>query len=416
MDVSVGFGLKRFTCEIPPERVVEYWRGPESLNQARIPDLAREAISSPLQFPPLRSAIVPGDRVVLAVDVRVPALAAILEEVAATLQSSGVERESIHVVGVGPEPLGDLLPREIEASAHDPSDRNAMAYLASTADGRRVYLNRQLTDADVVIAIGRLTFDPAIGCAGPWSVIFPGSSDAETQTSGRARMGRSNGRAADEAVEVCWLLGSQFGVGVLPAADSTGVASIRAGLMPALRDEAERLLKESWVCRPPGQADLVVCGVGAGPPHATFDMLGAALEAATAAVRPRGAIVIMSDASGTIGRAWELVASESEREKNPSGARAARSEPDAFSASQLAAALARAKVYLLSNLDATAVEDLSIVPLDEPADAARLITAAKACTFVNRAELTSVRVAGDEAPKAKRTAAKSRGSKREDRA
>ena len=51
-------------------------------------------------------------------------------------------------------------------------------YLAATKEGRRIYLNRSVIDADVVIPVGRIGFHPIMGYRGPWSVIFPGSLTA----------------------------------------------------------------------------------------------------------------------------------------------------------------------------------------------------------------------------------------------
>ncbi len=77
---------------------------------------------------------------------------------------------------------------------HDPDDRAQIAYLASTKEGRRVYLNRLLTDADVVVPVGRLGYDPILGFRGPWSLLFPGLSDRETLRGLRDRSRRRLGR------------------------------------------------------------------------------------------------------------------------------------------------------------------------------------------------------------------------------
>ena len=58
-------------------------------------------------------------------------------------------------------------------------------------------------------------------------------------------------------------------------------------------------------------------------------------------------------------------------------------------------ALALLFVFLLSGLDANAVEDLSIMPLERPEQARRLVAGEGSVTFVNRAELTHADILPD---------------------
>src|SRR5262249_23829463 len=145
---------------------------------------------------------------------------------------------------------------------HDPDDRAGIAYLASTKQGRRVYLNRLLTDADVVIPVGRLAFDPELGIRGPWSVLFPGLSDRQTMRDLRVGAGGPvPSRAAvrhearlDELCEVGWLLGTHLLVGILPGA--TGVREVVAGRVEAVRERAIAALEQDWTMQAPSRAEL----------------------------------------------------------------------------------------------------------------------------------------------------------------
>ena len=71
-----------------------------------------------------------------------------------------------------------------------------LAYLAATKEGRRIYLNRLLTDADVVIPVGRLGYDPILGHRGPWSVLFPELSDRATIEAHRGQLRGPDSEAA----------------------------------------------------------------------------------------------------------------------------------------------------------------------------------------------------------------------------
>ena len=61
------------------------------------------------------------------------------------------------------KPCAGAGPAGVTFRTHDPDDRANLAYLATTAGGRRVYLDRDLTDADFVLPVGRLAYDPLLG-------------------------------------------------------------------------------------------------------------------------------------------------------------------------------------------------------------------------------------------------------------
>ena len=122
---------------------------------------------------------VPGDRLALAMAADLPAASTLLDAAARIARDAGVEADAIAVVSPGPTPAATV--------AFDPDDPTKRAYLASTREGHRVYLSRDLTDADVVVPFGTLGFDPRLGVRGPWSVIYPGLADAETARQFHAR-------------------------------------------------------------------------------------------------------------------------------------------------------------------------------------------------------------------------------------
>ena len=169
----------------------------------------------------------------------------------------------------GPDPLSGrevALPAGVVRSVHDPDDRERLAYLATTSQGRRVYLNRLLTDADVVVPIGRLGYDPVLGYRGPWSLLFPELSDRETARSFRSTTSsewpdRDQPRLTlSESAEVSWLLGTQFHVGIV--AGTRGPAEVIAGLESVVRTDGLRLLDQAWTFEAPAPAELVVVGIG----------------------------------------------------------------------------------------------------------------------------------------------------------
>ena len=272
-----------------------------------------------------------------------------------------------------------------------------MAYLASTAGGRRVYLNRHLTDADLVVPVGRLGPDPVLGVRGPWSVIFPGLSDRETLRAFRATAGdRAAGRGAprpalDESAEVSWLLGSQFHVGIVPGA--SGLAGVVAGLEASVLEQGRLAVERSWTFRAASRADLVIAGIGRPGRPSPIDELAEGLATAADLVRRGGKIVLLSRAEGPLGPAVQrLVGADA---MGPSALRGAEGEADFPAARQMARVLAWADVYLLSALGEDVTEDLAMIPLGRPEEARRLAAASASCLLLSRAELTRAELADD---------------------
>ncbi len=269
MRVVVDFQDEDLEFEVPSERVVASWRGPEGLGPDEALAAVRDALENPRDFPPLRQMIVPGDRVAIALDPSIPRSPAVVDGLVEVLLEAGAQEESLAIVA--PRPVPDAIERTNPAGSavvHDPDDRTGIAYLASTREGRRVYLNRAVTDADVVIPVGRLGYDPDLGFRGPWSTLFPGLSDRKTMKEMRDRNGGGSGDGdlqrfqtrLDESFEVSWLLGTQFFLGVVPG--RKGPLEVIAGRDAEVRERGIASLEENWTFRAPSRAEMVIAGVG----------------------------------------------------------------------------------------------------------------------------------------------------------
>ncbi len=394
MRVVVDFAAEQIEFDLPEERLVGVWHGPDDVPEGRVKGLTSEALEHPDDFPALRQAVVPGDHVVLAVDPRTPGLLSILSAVCDVLIQAGVEGTSIQVVGSGPPPSGwsNGLPAGVEWIVHDPEDRSGLAYLASTPEGRRIYLNRVMVDADFVLPIGRIGFDPIFGFHGPWSVIFPALSDRETLRDFRSRASTAppdltRERASlTESEGVSWLLGSLLQMGVI--AGKSGVSRIVAGTESLVKLQGSREVNATWTFRAGRRADLVVVGIGRPGESSGIDDLAEGLWCASRLVRRGGKIAVLSNVRGTPGPAVSrLVGLE-----NPRDAltllKGSEADADHDAARKIASALVWADVYLWSGLDPDLVEDLGMIALGKPSEVRRLVDTSDSCLFVSQAEST----------------------------
>jgi nickel-dependent lactate racemase len=394
MRVSVSFEDQQFEFDVSSDALLGTWVGPSVMAPDEVAGAVQKALGGPLDFPPFRQLVVPGDRVAIALDRTLTCAAPILRTLEEILQEAGVDPHHVTIVTTrdsNAEPARDWPPDMI-VEVHEPERREALAYLATTNAGRRVYLNRHLTDADVVIPVGRLGFDPIVGYRGPWSILFPGLSNQETQVSYRARMAddspewQSPRSRLDEPFEVNWLLGTQFAIGVVPG--SAGPVEIVAGLAESVRDQGIKAVDRLWTFQPPERAECVVAGIGASGSAAGIPELVEGLVTASRLVQQGGKIVALSRAVGSIGPSLQRLKDAVDSRLASQALRGHEADEDSVAARRLAQVLAWADVYLLSGLESQLVDDLGMVPLDHPRDASRLVAGARSCIFVSQAELT----------------------------
>jgi hypothetical protein len=394
MRVSVEFQDEQLALELPDENVVGTWTGPAGVTGEAAAAAVRSALEHPLDFPPVRRAVVPGDRVAIALDPALVRVAPVLHVLVELLSQSGIEAGAVTVVASpgNRATLSETLPPGIALEVHHPTDQRQLAYMATTKEGRRIYLSRHLTDADVVIPVGRLGYHPILGYRGPWSVIFPGLSDQATLASYRQRLaadapGRSAPRPEiDESLEVSWLLGTQFQLGVV--AGTSGLAEAVGGLAEPVRDQAILAIERLWSFRPATRAECVVAGIGLAGVPAGIDDLVEGLVTASRLVTHGGRIVALSRTRGVIGPSLQRLTDAGDPRNASAALRGHDSDPDSVAGRRLAQVLAWADVYLYSGLDGQVVEDLSMVPLDHLDDARRLVARSSSCLLVSHADLT----------------------------
>src|SRR4051794_24835132 len=121
MRVAVAFRGEELDFDVPEDRLIGVWRGPAGVPASAAKGLVHQALEQPLEFPPLRQAVVPGDRVAIALDPEVPGVVPLLESVCEVLEGSGVEAGSIRVLATGPTPVdwAEGRARGVGWSIHD---------------------------------------------------------------------------------------------------------------------------------------------------------------------------------------------------------------------------------------------------------------------------------------------------------
>ncbi len=387
MQVEVAFAEETVAIDLPEERLILSWQAPRTGLSKDVYSRVLYALEHPHGFPALRQAIVPGDSVVIALGSDIPEPMIVLLAISSVLQAAGVETESISVLAEPDfeEISIDAIPPGLTIVRHDPADHEQLAYLAATSTDRRVYLNRRLIDADFVLPVGRLAFDPIAGTRGPWNVIFPGLTDTEAK---QAVLTTAGVTSQAEAAEVAWLLGCQFQVGLITGA--AGLINVVAGASQSVLLEGMRSLETAWTVRVASRAELVIVGIGSPGRRSTITDVARGLATAAKLVQRGGKVVVLSRAEGPIGPAFQRLIGMDDPRRGLTRLKGHEADKDYPAARQLVEALAWTDIYLLSNLGQDLVEDLSMIALDRPEEAKRLAAVSGSCLIVSQADQVNV--------------------------
>lgn len=403
-DRVLNYGFDgRFQFHLEPERVLAAHRAPPPVSHPRA--LIAAALSQPIEYPPLELCVVPGDRIVLVLERHAPCTEELVAEVWAALERRGVQPADVTILHPGDyrgrsprdprRALAESVRSEVQWIVHDPTVSSSCTYMASTASGERVYLSRLAVDADVVISIGTLAFDPVLGYRGTHSVLYPGLSDVDAirkaQGQGHDELTPDESRPLRQIVEeVGWLLGAQFTVQVIPS-DRAGIAEVLAGQADAVLKQGRRRLRETWRVDLPQRPELVIAAVPADASGHTWAHIAASLEMARRIVARDGRVLLLTELEEQPGDGIRLI-SECRAPRDALPPLKSAAPPDLMSATQLAQAIDWTNVYMLSRLPSQLIEDLFMIPLADEDEARRLIEGDESCAVIGGAQHTSVRL------------------------
>ncbi len=386
----------RIAVQIDPERILAWQPAPLPLEDTRA--AIRAALTNPLDFPALEQTVVPGDHIVVALDVDTPAADVILASIWDVLAGRDIRPEDLLVLqpaATGPvsptDPRRSLpteVARQIDWRVHEP-DKVGQNYLATTASGQRVYFPREVIEADLVIPVGPVVFDPLLGYRGTFSVLYPGLSTADAITrshgQGHQELEPDDPRPLRQLVDdIGWLLGVQFCVQVVPAAGSE-VSAVWAGAPESVFRAACESLERSWRVEIEERAEIVVASIQPDAGGHGWDQVGRALTVSRNLVARDGRIVVLTNLDESPGDGLSLIRGVNAPADALSPLRSL-APGDLVPATQCAEATDWARVYLLSQLDGELVEDLFLTPLESADEVERLLCLPGQCVILENAQ------------------------------
>ena len=351
------------------------------------------ALHTPIEFPAVELAIVPGDRVVLAVDPSVPRMPEVVEHVINYLHRSGVATAQITVVLAGhaqadTTELSRLLPEDVVIELHDPDDKTKVAYVAANKQGEPIYMNRSIVDADVVIPIMCARGRGAIDYEGAYGV-FPLLTDRKTRGQffnlRQLADPSEHQRLTAWADEAAWWVGLLVAVQIIPAPDG-GVAGVLAGSPQLLESAVQNVMNEVWQTPVETTYDAVIALIDGGPGQQTWDSVARALAAASPLVSPDGALIVCTELSQRPGPALRRLNNPNRSEEDIARKLAGDASDDALAAAVLLRSLAASHVYLLSELPSEVVESLGMGAIQNLNQAEHVIHDRASCLVIGSAQ------------------------------
>ena len=128
--------------DVPNDALVASCFEPHGESVSDVRAIADRVLADPLDFPPLRKAVVPGDRVAITLDDGIPQVETVVASIVDELLEAEVEPGDIELVQTpaaaerhGTDPRSGMksaIAKQVRLSTHDPSTREKLGYVAAS--------------------------------------------------------------------------------------------------------------------------------------------------------------------------------------------------------------------------------------------------------------------------------------------
>ena len=391
MPHSLSYGTGRsLSLRFPSGTSVGECCGPVPNDDTDAQAATASALNDPLNFPPITSAIVPGDQITVAVCASLPCMQPIATKVIDMLLEASAKPEEITLLLPNEadvacyKSLGNIY-SQIHLDSHTPDERTTLGYVAASQQGNPVYFHRALCNADLVLPI-ELSIPDIEGY--DWALygkLFPTFSDTDTKfrllCSADSQTRTQN---AEETQEAAWLLGIQIGIQIVPGACNEAL-HVLAGQSEEIQKLGSDLSSNAWRTDIPEPAGLVIGTIAGGPELQTWEHVARALAASATVVQEGGAIALCTGLKEPPLPALKRMAFEAS-EFSPPEDRSNHTAEEELAVQRIRQTLQRASVYLVSELESHDTESIGFTHVDDPDSLQRLGEQCDSCILVNNAQ------------------------------
>jgi|GEM_PF-288221 len=307
-EISLTFGSKVWEFKLRDEQIACEFSPNLKTPQSNIPELILKALSQPVGYPELKRAITSDDRIAIVLVDQFNGFLEILVAVLEHIAGTGVAMENVTLVCLActnSDSWVDNLPdnfNEIKIEVHNPDNKKNHAFLTSSDEIGKLYLNRTIIEADQIVVVGKRQYDPYFGISGAEADLFPALANSEVISACSEEIlgeDANSDLGKQKAIKVAWLLGAPYFIQILEGANAS-VEEIFAGADEANRF-AEKKLDDIWKQDALSTFGLVIGLVGGPDENIGFVQLCRALVCAKRIVKKNGVIVLLAQAEFNLG-------------------------------------------------------------------------------------------------------------------
>ncbi|MDA8226348.1 MAG: nickel-dependent lactate racemase [Desulfitobacterium hafniense] len=322
--VSLRYGRGEITFAIPEEQVLCEIIGKEYPPLTDVSATVRQALERPIDSPPLREIVKPGEKVVITVSDITRAwqkMPLVLPEVLNALNAGGVPDSDISIIIVLGQHrqnteeefrllCGEDVFRRVNIVNHHARDTENMVYLGKTSRGTEVSINRIVAEADRIILTGGVIYHYMVGYGGGRKSVIPGFSSIKTiQQNHLWALGAELGSGSDpysasaitrgnatheDMMEIAGFVKPDFIVNMVPTPDGE-FAGIFAGNWVSAWTDGTKLVDEIYGVKIPALADIVIATAGGFPKDINLYQTGKTMDNAVQAVKKGGVVILLSE-------------------------------------------------------------------------------------------------------------------------
>ena len=324
MDFSLKIGNGEAGFSIPDEQLLYHLVGRNQPPPADLEKAYLQALDHPIDSPPLKEIVKPGETVAIAVSDITRAWQKnhlTLPVLVNYLNRAGIRDEDITIIiAVGAhrknsrEEFAELCTEEIcrrvKVVNHDAWDTPNMVYYGKTSRGTEVSVNRMVAEADRVILTGGVIYHYMVGYGGGRKSVMPGVASLKTIQQSHmwamekevgdgsnplaANMKTAGNPAHEDMVEAAAFIQPDFLVNVVPNLDGD-ITGIFTGNWVSAWQAATRLVDRIFGVEIEEQADIVIASAGGYPKDINLYQSQKTIDNAVYAMKPGGVVILLAD-------------------------------------------------------------------------------------------------------------------------
>lgn len=262
--------------EIPDTNVICYG-APRSIKGVKnLEEEIKKALENPIESPGFSELIKADSRVCLLIDdiTRITPTNRILPVIVERVSAAGIPDKRMKLIIAGgihrvmsseeiEKKVGLEMASRLQPSFHDSLSEDNLAYVGRSSRGTPIWINKHVTESDLIIGIGSILLHPFAGYSGGAKIILPGITGRQTTIhnhniiSENCIPGRSENPIRLDMEEVARKVGLKFKIDVVMNAEND-VVGVFAGDFVAEYRRAVELYNQIYEVQISEKADIVL--------------------------------------------------------------------------------------------------------------------------------------------------------------